>query len=334
MIVFDGEIYLHESHIAALKSEPEYVKERYRAVARTLAPKPFGTSRRTAAEMLERSLRQLYRVLRRFLEEGIKGLRFRSKRPKRIPRQTSRRIENKIIAVRKASGFGSKPVSDIVNESLRREGKKTRIYPSLTYNILVRNGEIERERRLQRVWRRFEWGHPNRLIQADLTKFNGVPILTMEDDHSRKGWALALTGMKDKTVIKGMKELVRVKYDNLLTDNGSQFSRKNAEIRKYCEECIAEKHIWTSIHHPQTMGKLSVYQKGLKHFLRHRLGRSRNRAKINKWIKIYNSWYNNGKFHSVTGTYPEERYSGQRDDMWYERLVKALKLEDELTVTR
>lgn len=333
MKVFDGEIYLDESHIVALKCEPEYVKERYRAVARALAPKPFRISRKRAAEMLRRSLRQLYRILRRFSEESIKGLRFKSKRPKTIPRKTSQCIEDKILAVRKASGFGPKPVSDIVNESLRREGVKKYVYPSLTYNILVRNGEIERERRIQKQWRRFEWGHPNRLVQADLTKFNGVPILTMEDDHSRKGWALALSDMKDKTVIKGMKELVRVKYDNLLTDNGSQFSRKNSEMRKYCEECISEKHIWTSIHHPQTMGKLSVYQKGLKRFLRHQLGRSRDRAKINKWIKVYNSWYNNGKYHSVTGTYPEERYSGQRDEKWYDRLVKALKLEDELTVT-
>jgi hypothetical protein len=27
------------------------------------------------------------------------------------------------------------------------------------------------------------------LIQADITYFNGVPLITMEDDHSRKGLA-------------------------------------------------------------------------------------------------------------------------------------------------
>lgn len=171
------------------------------------------------------------------------------------------------------------------------------------------------------------------MIQADLTKFNGVNILTMEDDHGRKGWATALKDAKDKTVVKGMKTLVQIKYDNLLTDNGSQFNRKNSEIRKYCEEHINEKHIWSSIHHPQTLGKLSAYQKGLKRFLRHQLGRSRDKTKINKWIKIYNNWYNNGKYHSGIGTYPEEKYSGQRDKNWYTKLVKALKLENILTVT-
>lgn len=333
MIVNRGEIYFDESHIEALKEEPDYVKDRYGAVAKTLAPEPFGITREKAAELIKRSLRQLYRILKRFNEDGIPGLRHRSKRPKTIPIKTSREIEKKVLAVRKATGFGPRSVSDLVNEILKRENRPEYVYPSLTYNILVREGEIERERRIQKKWKRFEWGHPNRLIQADLTDFNGVAILTMEDDHSRRGWATSLRDKKDKTVVKGMKELVRVRYDNLLTDNGCQFSRRNAEIRRYCEEYINEKHIWTSIHHPQTLGKLSAYQKGLKRFLRHRLGSSRNRTEINKWIRIYNTWYNSGKYHSSIGTYPEERYSGQCDGKWYERLVKALKLEDILTTS-
>lgn len=333
MIIEQGEVYLHESDRDALRTEPEYVKKRYGVVARTLAPAPIAISRKNAAKMLGKSLRQLYRIVKRFREQGIRGLRFQSKRPKTIPRQTARYLEDKVLAVRTASGFGPKPVADIVNESLRRENKDVRVYPSLTYNILVRNGEIERERRIQKDWRRFEWGHPNRLIQADLTEFNGVPILTMEDDHSRKGWAVSLPDKTDKTVVKGMKELVRVKYDNLLTDNGSQFSRKNAEIRKYCDDFINEKHIWTSIHHPETMGKLSAYQKGLKRFLRHMLGTSRNRSRIDKWISVYNVWYNNGRYHSGIKARPEERYSGQCDEKWYECIVKALKLEEVLTVS-
>ncbi len=291
MILERGNIYLDREHIDVLKDEPSYVKERYGAIAKTLAPKPFGITRKKAAEMIGLSLRQFYRILRRFLEEGIAGLEFKSTRPKTIPNKTPKDIEDKVVAVRKATGFGPKPVSDIVNESLRRVGSTNRLYPSLTYNILVREGEIERERRIQNEWKRFEWGHPNRLIQADLTSFNGVSILTMEDDHTRKGWAMSLRNAKDKTVIQGMKKLIKVKYDNLLTDNGSQFSRKNNEMRKYCSEYVNQKHIWSSIHHPQTLGKLSAYQKGLKRFLRHHLGNSRNRTEIDKFIRVYNHWY-------------------------------------------
>lgn len=131
---------------------------------------------------------------------------------------------------------------------------------------MVRNGEIEIEVRLQKKWKFFEWGHPNHLIQADLTKFNGVPILTMEDDYSCKGWSFALPNMKDKTVIKGTKHLIEEKFGNLLTDNGSQFSRRNSEIRKYCGEFVRGKHIWTGVHHSQTMGKLSAYQTRIETF--------------------------------------------------------------------
>lgn len=129
-----------------------------------------------------------------------------------------------------------------------------------------------------------------------------------------------------------MKQLLKIRYDNLLTDNGSQFNRKNHVIRKYCEDHINEKHIWTSIHHPQTMGKLSSFQKGLKRFLHHNLKGSCNKDDIDYYIEVYVHWYNNGKYHSGINTYPEERYSGQRDVDWYNHLVKSLKLEEILVM--
>jgi hypothetical protein len=101
-------------------------------------------------------------------------------------------------------------------------------------------------------------------------------LLTTEDDHSRKnGWALRLENELDGTVVAGMKKLHGWKYANLLmTDNGSQFSRRNSVMKKYCEEYLTEKHIWSSVHHPQPPGRLSAFQKGLKSFLRYRLGNS------------------------------------------------------------
>ena len=325
---------MHEDHVEALRDEEDYVMERYQAVAKTLAPKPFSIQREAAAGMIGRSIRQLYRIQRRFKEEGLPGLRHRSRRPRTSPNKTSEDIEAMIVAVREASGFGPAHISALVNESLEREGRPERICPSLAYDILVRKGVIERQRRERKKWKRFEWGHPNRLIQADLTKLNSVPILTMEDDHSRKGWAMTLKDEKDKTVRAGMEELVQRQYDNLLTDNGGQFSRLNSEIRKYCEEYVREKHIWTSVHHPQTMGKLSAFQKGLKLFVEFKMRSSRNRKQMDRWIRVYVDWYNNGRYHQGIRTRPESRYSGQCDGKWYERLVKSLKLTEVLTVAR
>jgi len=125
-----------------------------------------------------------------------------------------------------------------------------------------------------------------------------------------------------------MKKLLKIRYDNLLTDNVSQFSRKNKVIREYCQEYINEKHIWTSINHPQTMGKLSAFQKVLKRFLHHKLQTSRNIHEIDYYISVYVHWYNNGKYPSVIESYPEERYSGQRDIEWYNHLFINLKLNE------
>ena len=332
MIVYQGEIYCAREDREQLKGMPSYVLRRYKAIARTLAREPFHINRSVAAKAAAISLRHFYRILNRFREEGVPGLVHRDRSPKRRPRETPLDIQKKVLALRQKTGFGPRSLADLVNESLRREKRKVRLHASVVYNILRRHNEVKKERQFQKQWKFFEWGHSDRLLQVDLTKLNGVPILTILDDHSRKGWALALPNMKDRTVIRGMKKLIRHRFDNLLTDNGSQFSRKNSAIRKYCDEFVREKHIWTSVHHPQTMGKLSVYQKGLKRFLKHRVKKRRKRVEINHWIRVYDNWYNNGKYHSSIGTVPEMRYSGVLDNNWYENLVKELKLTDTLTV--
>jgi len=323
---------LDKEHIVKLKSEEKHVQKRYQAVAKTLLPEPFRIVRKKAAEILGLCKRQMQRIVKRFQEEGIEGLRYKSRRPKTSPNQTPEEIEDQIVEIRDASGFGPDDIAVLMGESSRRERKSRKFWSSTVYNILVRKGLIEREKRIQKGCQYFDWLRPNRLIQADLTKFNGVPILTMEDDGTRRGWAIALRNAEDTTVIEGMEKLIKRKYDNLLTDNGGQFSRQNANIRKYCEKYVKEKHIWTSVHHPETMGKLSAFQKALKRFLRHKLRGSHDRKKINRWINVWENWYNNGKFHSSIKTYPEERYSGKRDEKWYENIVKALKLENVLTV--
>lgn len=63
----------------------------------------------------------MQRVVKRFREEGITGLRFRSKRPHNSPSRTPNDIEKRIVEVRNATGFGSEQLVTIVNESLNVE---------------------------------------------------------------------------------------------------------------------------------------------------------------------------------------------------------------------
>jgi hypothetical protein len=338
MIIVQGEVYLEEWHIVILRNEQESVRKRYHAVARTLVSDIIRITRQDAAGMIGRSKRQLQRVVKRFREEGIAGLRFKSRKPCNSPSKTPNDIEKKIIEVRKATGFGSEQLANIINESLNavqqhRYDQKYRISKTTTaYNILTRHSLVDSEKKIIKEYKSFERDKPDELLQADLTRFNGISILTMEDDHSRKLWAARLDNETDDSVVEGMKYLHIQEYGSLLTDNGSQFNRKNSTMRKYCNQHLTGKHIWTSIHHPQTMGKLSNTQKGLKRFLIHRLGNCTNHERIDRCILIYVDWYNNGKRISTTKCYPEERYSGQRDGGWYARFVKALKLEGILPV--
>jgi hypothetical protein len=335
MIIVKGEVYLEEWHIAILKNEQESVRKRYHAVVRTLVSDIIRITRQEAADMIDRSRRQLQRIVKRYREEGIHGLRFKSKRPYNIQNKTPVEIEKRIINVRKATGFGSEQLANIVNESLNVEQHRydQHISKTTAYNILVRHSLVDAEKKIIKEYKSFERDKPDELVQADLTRFNGIPILTMEDDHSRKLWAARLENETDDNVVDGMLLLHDQKYDSLLTDNGSQFNRKNSTMRKYCDQSLIGRHIWTSIHHPQTMGKLSNAQKGLKRFLIHRLGsRCTDHESIDRCILAYTDWYNNGKKVSTTKCYPEERYSGQRDDGWYVRFVKALKLERILPV--
>ena len=78
--------------------ESEIVRKRYHAVVRTLVSDLIRITRQEAADMISRSKRQLQRVVKRFREEGITGLRFKSKRPHNSPSRTPNDIEKRIIS--------------------------------------------------------------------------------------------------------------------------------------------------------------------------------------------------------------------------------------------
>ena len=168
MFIRNGEVYLKKHHVQLLKKEPEYVKKRYHAVAGALYSKN-NIVREKASRDLEISMRQFQRLIRRFQEEGIPGLHNKSKKPHRSPNQTPTWLEDLVVKVREETGFSSVNLCQIVNISLENQNKTERVIPRTTSRILVRRGVIESEKRTKKDWKRFEWGHPNQLIQADLT---------------------------------------------------------------------------------------------------------------------------------------------------------------------
>ena len=91
------------------------------------------------------------------------------------------------------------------------------ISKTTAYNILARHSLVDAEKKkMVKEYKSFERDKPDELVQADLTRFNGLPLLTMEDDHSRKFWVARLENETDDNVVDSMKRLHDKKYDSLL----------------------------------------------------------------------------------------------------------------------
>jgi hypothetical protein len=327
-----SQVYLKPEHYEELKGEEEYVKKRYHIVAMMELPKPIGITRDEGAKHLHLSKRQTYRLIARFRAEGVKGLRHRSRCPINIPNITPKWLENIVVKIKKATGLSNQNTAEVANKCLDRLGSKKTVYSSLVSRIAVRYGVEPKPESPKKPPKFFDWKRANSLIQTDLTEINSVPILTMEDDHTRKGWASVLPNERAVTVTREMDRIGPERYNNLLTDNGKQFNLYNWHMRRYCKNHVKYKHIHAAVRHPQTMGKLSRYQRSMKEFLRYHLGVSRNRQRLAKLIKIFNLFYNNGRRHSSTGKYPEEHYSGQRNEKWFDKLMKFFKLQEVITL--
>jgi len=51
MIVSRGQIFFEKEHMESVKQLPKYARERYFAIARTLANKPFGITRKEVCQV-------------------------------------------------------------------------------------------------------------------------------------------------------------------------------------------------------------------------------------------------------------------------------------------
>lgn len=186
MYLYDGKLYFTKDHVSLLKKESEFVKQRYHTISIVSFSKS-NIIREKMAHELGLSMRHFNRLQKRYHDEGIPGIRNRSTRPHRSPNHTDQWFEQLIIKVREKTGFGSFHLAQLINISMENQGRPERITPRNISRILIRRGIIESEKRIKTEWRHFEWGRPNHLIQGDLTMFNDIPLLTMEDDYSRKG---------------------------------------------------------------------------------------------------------------------------------------------------
>jgi len=204
----------------------------------------------------ETSKRTLQRWTKR-LNESEWDLRDKSQRPKIIHYKITSEIEDKVIRLRKQTGWGANKLNQFVKEISESGVKRILKKNSLT------TPNPRRKKRLKYI--RWQRKHSNSLWQMDVSdqKIKDKYCFAVVDDCSRYCIGLIdLNRVTTKIVTQILDELIRVhgKPREILTDNGSVFGlrSKHSKFDRWCRR-KGIKHIRTAIHSPTTTGKVERF---------------------------------------------------------------------------
>ena len=177
----------------------------------------------------------------------------KSTKPKNIHRKIDIEIENKIVSLKKKTGFGERKLETYFDLG------HTTINKILNKHNLCKESK-RRGKRIKYIhWQR---NHPNSLWQIDHTdeQEKGYYTLSVIDDCSRYSLALARVNIASTDVIVHILDEIIKKYGKpreILSDNGSCFGgkSKHSKFDRWCRR-RGIRHIRTAVHSPTTSGKV------------------------------------------------------------------------------
>lgn len=286
----------------------------------------FGISRPTG-----------YAWLGRYQQQGIEGIRERSRRPQQSPRQTSAVLERLVVQCRlRYPDWGARKLQVL----LRREGVE--LTRSTIHRILLRYDLVRDEDRRTEATQRFERQRPNELWQMDFKGPRGWPgsvgPLSILDDHSRYVLVLRALG---STLREPVQEQLQQAFQDcgvpeaMLMDHGvpwwsarspSGFTHLSVWLMKQGIELC-----WSGIRHPQTQGKVERFHGELQRAAERR-GLSRD---LPAWLEQFRWEHNHVRPHEALGMrtpaqvwHPSPRRFDPRPPGWeYPREAKVLKVD-------
>lgn len=197
------------------------------------------------------------RTLRRWTERLYQtewDLRDKSRRPNTIHYKIKTETKDKIISLKKQTGWGAEKLESVFMIGHTSIGK------ILKKNNLTHTNP-ERRKRIKYI--RWQRDHPNSLWQIDHTdeqEEGHCYTLSVIDDCSR--YSLALVKLKNITtdeVLRVLNQLIKThgKPKQILSDNGNVYGL-TSEDSKFDIWCRRNgiKHIRSAIHSPTTTGKV------------------------------------------------------------------------------
>ncbi|MCC6613341.1 MAG: IS481 family transposase [Anaerolineae bacterium] len=259
-----------------------------------------------------------YKWRARYEQEGVAGLRDRSRRPHHAPEQTPAAVEAVIVEARDAHpAWGARKLK----AWLLRQGHQDLPAVSTITAILRRYGRLDPDRcAAQRPYTRFEQPHPNALWQMDFKGDWPLPNghrcypLTVLDDHSRYLLQLhACANTRTQTVQTALTATLR-SYglpDRMLMDNGTPWG--DGAQTPYTTLTVWLLRLGIAVshgrpYHPQTQGK----DERLHRTLNEELLRYTQADSLLAWQAHFDQWrlaYNHQRPHQALGDVtPDSRY--------------------------
>ena len=294
-----------------------------------------------AAAVYGLSRRHIHRLLATYRQDGIDAVEPRSRAPLSSPQQTTDRVRERVIALRRqlvAAGADAGPVS--IAWHLGQEGLRA---PSVSTirRILHQVGLItpEPRKRPRSSYIRFQAAQPNQTWQSDFTHWaladgTDVEILNWLDDHAR--FLLSCTVHQPVTGDDVVHTFLATidEYGppaSTLTDNGRVYTARHGGGRNAFEYVLAALNITQkngAPNHPQTQGKIERFHQTLKRWLTAR-PRAHTLPELQNLLDQFRDYYNQHRPHrAIDGATPTAAYTatpkaipaGQNTDTAHYRL--------------
>lgn len=268
-----------------------------------------------AASQREKPLQQLcqefgisrptgYVWLERYREQGLAGMRERSRRPHSSPQRTVGEREQAVLELRQRyPDWGARKLQVL----LARQG--VALPASTIHRILLRHDLVRTEDRHPQAVQRFERAQPNELWQMDFKSPLGwdthVGPLSVQDDHSRY---MTVLGETKSTRAELVQEQLEAGFERcgvpqaMLMDHGTPWWNVNSAggitgLAIWLMKQGIGLH-WSGLRHPQTQGKVERFHGSLQRSMKLRGLPGENRQ---AWLDAYRQEYNEVRPHEALG---------------------------------
>jgi transposase InsO family protein len=178
--------------------------------------------------------RQAYYIwLRRYQEQGLEGLRDRSRRPHVSPNATKAEVVGKIIYLRQSYHFGPHKIAMYLKRYHDIELSPSGIWRILHRLDMSRLPSSQRYRRHRERWKRYEKPEPGHRVQVDVKFIAPLPgsrrkyyQFTAIDDCTRLRVLRIYDRLNQQTAIQFLDYVLAklpFRVERIQTDNGAEF---------------------------------------------------------------------------------------------------------------